>query len=458
MKENQDKAIQEIAKLIIDTKYENKVYIAGGWCRDKVIGRPNKDIDFVVELPGGGIFFALWLTKKLGVYKKDSNPIIYGRFGTACFRVFDIEFESVMARKEAYEPGSRKPRVEFGTLLEDVYRRDFTINSLLFNISTGQMLDLTRQGLSDIIDKVIKTPINPDITFKEDPLRMLRAVRFACVLGFDIDNTSLKAIARNSNSLQTISYERINAELTKILTSEYPAFGIKILVETQLMKYIIPEIYPTVGLSQNKYHTKDVFGHTLDVVNSTPPTILHRMSALLHDIGKPKTMKPKPRNQGNSFINHQTVGAYMSEKILSKLKYSNDFIEDVCFIVKNHMRTKDYGPEAKKASDKTIRKLIADSGKRLSPLLEVCHADNVSHGPHSMPLQAQSIVNRIKEIEDRKEPIKIPVTGNDVMEVFELNPGPEVGKVLDKAKDLFLEGPNIDKSNLISKLKDFFKK
>jgi len=453
MTNKSDKAIQEIAKLIEGTEYENNVYIAGGWCRDQAIGRPNKDIDFVVNLPGGGIFFATWLTKKLGVYKKDSNPIIYGRFGTACFRAFDTEFESVMSRKEAYEIGSRKPSVKFGSIHDDVYRRDFTINSLLYNISTRQMIDITGQGLSDIMDKLIKTPINPDNTFIEDPLRMLRAVRFSCVLGFDIDKTTLDSIAKNSKHLQSISYERINAELTKILTSDYPSFGINTLVETQLMRYIIPEIYELVGLEQNKYHDKDAFGHTMNVLQSTPPELIYRMSALLHDIGKGKTKEPRKDGQGNSFIKHHIVGAHIAKKILRKLKYSNDFIEDVAFIVQNHMRTKDYGSKAEDVTDKTLRKLIADSGERLGPLLEVCHADNLSHGAHSMPDQVENIVKRIAEIKNRKEPVKLPITGNDIIEEFNVKQGKDVGDILKKAEDLFMEDPNINKKTLIDKLR-----
>jgi len=451
---NQSEAIGKIRDLIIGTEFENNVFIAGGWCRDMLINRPSKDIDFVVTLPAGGIVFATWLTMKTGTYKKGSNPVYYGRFGTAAFRIWGHEFESVMSRQEAYEPGSRKPAVKFGNIEQDVFRRDFTINSLLYNVSTGEVVDLTNLGRIDIKEKILRTTSNPSDIFNEDPLRMLRCVRFACQLDFDIEEKTYLALELNSDALKTISKERINAELNKILISPLAPYGIELLVKTNLMKHIIPELYETIGMDQNKYHTTDVYNHILQVLSKTPAVLLTRMGALLHDIGKPKVVEPRTDGEGFKFINHENVGSSMTIDILKRLKYPTEFIDHVATIVKYHMRTKQYGDKCEKITDAPIRKLLRTiPGDILVSFLDVVHADNISHGDHSMPNQVPELISKINNISIRKEPEVIPVDGADIMETFNLKPGKKVGELLSRAEEIFLEDPNITKEELLKVLK-----
>jgi tRNA nucleotidyltransferase/poly(A) polymerase len=316
------------------------------------------------------------------------------------------------------------------------------------------MVDITGTAFTDIEEQVIKTPTNPDVTFIEDPLRMLRGIRFSSTLGFVIDKTTETSMQKNAKHLQTISYERIREELSKILMSSYPGAGIHKLTTLGLMNYIIPEIYDIIGLEQNKYHTKDVYSHTIDVVLASPPILEVRMAALLHDLGKSKVVE-KNEDGTNSFHRHELYSGRMAENILRKLKYDNKFIKTVSFIVSNHMRLKQFGAEAELASDKSIRRLLTDSGDKLSLLLELCHADNLSHAPkYCLPNQIEGLLERIKNIKFEPEKIKIPITGTDIMETFNILPGKKVGDLLQLSEEYYLENPNITKEELITKLKE----
>ncbi len=296
-------AEQYLSNLVKKSKWKGKVYIAGGYVRDELLGLDPKDIDLVVEFPQGGIKFAEWVTKKLGVYKKNINPVVYPKFGTAQFRMkgvnykgydlSDIEIEVVMTRKEQYHTGSRKPDVSPGTLKDDVERRDFTVNSLLKDLTTGEILDLTGMGKSDIKKGIIRTPLNPDVIFKEDGLRMLRAIRFTVKYCWNLPLFMIKALKRNSSMLKTISAERIATELNKMLVSNAPDKAIRLLQMTGLNKYVAKELDDLKGLTQGQQHDKDVMSHTLDVLLNSSPDLITRLSALLHDIGKSKTKTSK---------------------------------------------------------------------------------------------------------------------------------------------------------------------
>ena len=449
--------VNKLCDLIKGTIWENHVYVVGGAVRDFVMRREVNDIDIAVDLPFGGVGFAEWITRELGVYKKGSNPVIYGNFGTAQFKLNGVEFETVMSRQEAYEEGSRKPIVKFGTIEQDVFRRDFTINSLILNVSNNSLQDLTAQGILDLEDGRIRTTSDPDSIFKEDPLRMLRAARFASQLSeekhFKLEKNTLLGMVNNSKELNTISRERIRDELSKILLSANPILGIDLLFYTNLMEYIIPDFENIVGLTQNKYHSYDVYGHTLLTIMKTPNILVVRLAALIHDIGKQNTVV-KNEAGTNSFHGHENESAKMATKILTDLRFPKAIVESVSKIIKLHMITKQWGPNAENVTDKSLRKLQKKAGNDLVNLLLLIHADNNSHAKdYNMPNQVHEIKNRFDALEKKKEPKKMPINGNDIMTFFRVETGKKVGELLKLAEDIFLDDPTILKNELLFKIK-----
>lgn len=287
--------IELLKNTIKGSRFEGKAFIAGGFVRDTLLGKDSKDIDIVVELPDGGIDFANFITKKLKLHP----PIIFPNYGTAKFDLkgiiykgedlSDQDIECVMTRKEQYHDGSRNPDVSPGTLKDDVDRRDFTVNSLLQDLSTGEILDLTGMGRDDLKRGIIRTPLDPNIIFKEDALRMLRAIRFTVKYDWDLPMFMIRAIKNNASLLKTISAERIQVELDKMLISGKPDTAIRLLQITGLYKYVIPELDDIIGLGQNEYHKDDALKHSLEVLKNVPPILKTRLSALFHDIGKGQT-------------------------------------------------------------------------------------------------------------------------------------------------------------------------
>lgn len=452
-----------LSQMVKKSKWQGKVFIAGGYVRDELLGLDPKDLDLVVEMPQGGIKFAEWITKKLGIYKRGSNPVIYPKFGTAAFTLrgvnhrgydlSDITIEVVMTRKEQYHTGSRKPDVSPGSLKDDVERRDFTVNSLLKDLSTGEILDLTGMGKSDLKKGIVRTPLDPDVIFTEDPLRMLRAVRFTVKYGWNLPLFMIKALKRNAHQLKNISTERIRDELDKMLVSKYPDKAIRLLQMTGLNRFVAPELDALQGLQQGKQHKADAMKHTLAVLKAIPSDLVLRLSALLHDVGKPTTKKVIDNEI--HFYTHEEISADIAEKILRRLKYPNDIIKAVATAIRHHMRTKGFGAEAEQITDKAVRKLKNDLGDHLQDTLELIHADNVSHADDwNMPSQIPKLKDRLKALE--KEPAKprLPIDGKDIMKRYKLKSGPIVGRLLDLVKDAWLENPKIRKKevwNLLDK-------
>jgi len=461
-------AIQMISETIKGTIWENKVFIAGGAVRDEIMGLSPKDVDLLILENAGGIEFANWFCKLLNIYKENSNPIIFPRFGTAKFILNGIHFhdidlsgidiECVMPRKEIYDSESRNPKVEFGNLEDDVRRRDFTVNSLLKNISTNEILDLTKTGIEDITHGIIRTPLDPDIIFSEDPLRMLRAIRFTVKFNWQLPLFMIRSIKKNAHRIVIISTERIIVELNKMLISEYPDKAVKLLIITDLSKYIIPEINNLRNLTQNKFHAWDALGHTLEVLKRVSPELKCRLAALFHDIGKFKTKEIE--NGEIHFYEHEKVGAEITKEILMRLKYPNDIINPVVDVVENHMRTKQYGLEAEFVTDKTLRKLQNDLGENLELLLNLIDGDNNSHAEaFNLPEQVKNIRKRLDILGVNNETkIVLPINGHEIMEILELQPGPEIKKVLDFVKEKYFENPELTKEETYKLIKNEWKK
>jgi len=453
-----------LSDMINRSPFKGKVFIAGGYVRDELMGIDPKDIDLVIELPDGGIKFAEWATKKMGNYKKGSNPVVYKRFGTAKFNLAgtykgfdlgDIEIESVMSRSEQYSKGSRKPKVQSGTLKQDVERRDFTVNSLLKNLSTGEIVDLTGQGRADLKKGVIKTPLDPDVIFTEDPLRMLRAVRFTAKYGWQLPLFMIKAMKKNAAKINNISDERVREELDKMITTKSPKQAIKILKVTGLLKYVMPELQATVGVWQNKHHDKDVFNHILDVVQGVPPELPRRLAALFHDIGKP-TVKKVIDNEAR-FFGHEDIGSEIAGEIMKRLKYPNAVIDRIKILVANHMRLKQTGRKGEKATSKQLRKLKRVMGDHLEDLLHLMDSDNRAHGPSSsMPDQIKGIRGRLDKLsqDTPKDLSSLPISGNDIKNSFKLKPGPIYKDLLNAVQDAIDENPKLTKRQALIIVRD----
>jgi poly(A) polymerase len=441
-------ALNAVRNALIGSKYEQDVYLVGGAVRDMQMGLPVKDLDLVVDNHGleGGIECATFLAKALGVYRPDSNPVIFPRFGTAKLTLksgFDVEF--VAPRKEKYDANSRKPVVSAGTLEDDAFRRDFTINSLFMRLSNSELRDLTGRGLADLKRKTIQTTSDATYIFSEDPLRMLRAVRFAIKYDFELPLALIKAIKVNARRLQTISKERIQDELNKILVLKKPSRAIRLFKITGLLKEFMPELQSLSGVTQNAYHKHDAFDHTLDVLDNAPPDLTVRLAALFHDIGKAATRT----DDGGKvrFLGHANVGADIAVEVMKRLKYSNDDTEKIRKIVFHHMDMKFAGDDLATLKDKSLRKLIFRVADKLDPLLSLMHADNISHAEHAnMPNQIDRIRQRIKDwdIESILNTTSV-LDGNEIAALGAK--GPLIGKIKGRILDKVLETPSFSKKD-----------
>lgn len=455
-----EKSAEDFIKQITKgTQWEGRIFIAGGYVRDELLGKDPKDLDIMVDYPEGGIRFAEWITQKIGKYKENSNPVVYRHFGTAKFNLqgvthnghdlSNINIESVMPRQESYTPGSRKPSVQFSNLKGDAERRDLTINAMYKNISTGEFVDPTGMGMKDLKSKVFRTPLDPDKTFIDDPLRMLRVVRFFAKYGWKFSPGLIKAIKRNSSKLSTISSERVQDELNKMLITTRPAEAMKLLKITGLMEYIVPEFLDAYKMTQNIHHKANVWQHTLDVLSKTKPELLNRLTALFHDIGKVATKSITPT--GVHFYGHEDVGSEMVEKILSRLKYPNQIISSVALGVKNHMRLKSGGDTSVNLSDKALRKFKMELGDNLETILDVIHADNISHSDESsMPNQIDNVRKRLTKLDvsTKKKP-DLPINGNDLISMG-LKPGPIFSKILSAITEAWFDNPKLSREEALT--------
>lgn len=450
----ENKILLAIKNAIKDTQYDNKVMVVGGYVRDLIMGIPSNDIDLLIDGDiNAGIDFAIWFCKKMNLHE----PLIYGLYGTAMFNFMGEKIECVAPRTEKYKDDSRNPIVTGCSIEEECLRRDFTINSMFINISTGELYDFSGEGLNDIQNHIIRATSDPNIIFAQDALRIMRCVRFSSRYGWDIESSTYNGIKNNVERIKIITQERITDEINKILLTKKPSIGLKILKDTNLLELVLPEVFKLIGLKQNKFHFADAWGHTLMVVDNSAPIIENRLAALFHDIGKIKTQTID--DKGNvHFYKHEFVGSKLTENILKRMKYSNDIISKVCFTIFNHMRTKSYGDDANAVSDKAIRKLQCDLGDNLDLVLDVINADNNAHSKeHCMPNQVKNIYKRIDSLKNPSFSGKIilPVNGDDIINIKNIKPSPLIKEILDVLKDKFLENPDITKEECIDIIKNY---
>lgn len=409
-----------------------ETYLVGGFVRDRLLGRQGKDIDLLtIDVEGGPLLSDL--AERFGW----SRPQFFERFGTGQVRGDGFVVEVVRARAERYDPTSRRPSVRPGTLDDDIWRRDFTVNALCQTLE-GRVIDRTGRGLDDLWTGVLRTPLDPRETFSEDPLRMFRAARFVAQLGFHTAPGLIEAMTREAHRATILSAERVSGEFRRLLTSQHPLEGLDVLRDGGLCAVVLPELAAMVGVEQGGYHTHDVWGHSVRAAALIRPDIVLRTAALLHDVGKPPTRSAGTDGRP-TFHHHPQVGAAMARELLVRLRYGNDEIRDITALVALHMRPILY--RGAEWGDAAVRRLIRDAGPLGDHLIELARADTAASAFPTIA-ELDDLAQRMQRlnVHHAVSTGRVPLDGRDIMELGGRGPGPWVGRVMAALRDAIVDG------------------
>jgi len=457
---SQNPVLSEIAQI---AQSENiNVFVVGGYVRDLILKRERSDIDILVI--GSGIDFAKTVAERLNI----RNVNYFKNFGTAQFDFDDMNIEFVGARRESYDRNTRKPIVEDGTFKDDISRRDFTINTLAVSLNKddfGKLIDIY-DGLTDIKNQIIRTPLESLKTFDDDPLRIMRAFRFASQLNFKVEKNVMKAAYEMRNRLSIVSQERITDEFLKILSTPKPSIGLKLLFDSRVLEIVFPEIAIMSGVDQRKdYHHKDVFLHTLQVVDNIceeTDNVWLRFAALVHDIAKPQTKK-FVEGIGWTFHGHENLGAKMMKKIFHRMKLPLSQLEYVQKLITLHLRPIALAKE--EVTDSAIRRLVVQAGEDLEDLITLCRADITSKNPYKVEEYLgnyERVMQKVRDVKERDNlrAFQSPVRGDEIMQICNLKPSRKVGEIKTAIEEAILDGKignNYEEAlDYLMKIKDKF--
>lgn len=409
------------------------MYLVGGFVRDRLLGRDGKDIDLLAVDDDGAAVLAE-VARVLGW----APPQRFERFGTGQVRGGEFIVEVVRARAENYDPSSRKPDVRPGTLTDDIWRRDFTVNALCQTLD-GRVIDITGRGLDDLRGGVLRTPLDPELTFSEDPLRMFRAARFAAQLGFTAAPGLTTAMSRMAGRSEILSAERVAEELRRLLLAEHPRAGLEMLRDGGLLSTWLPELEAMVGVEQGGFHIYDVFDHSAHTVARTPIDLVTRIAALLHDVGKPPTHALDAHGR-HTFHDHPAVGAALAVAMLTRLRFSNDEVDAVTLLVRHHLRPIQYRHD--EWSDSAVRRLVRDVGDQRDRLLDLARADTLASSfPNTDGIDELAERMRRLDAGGVLSRLRPPLDGDGIMSLAGGRaPGPWVGRVTRALEEAVLDG------------------
>ena len=446
---------KKLEKWLTGTIFDGKVYYVGGCVRDLILGKPVKDIDIVVEMENGGLMLANYLTVKDGSWVMDKNPVVFETYGTAKFEFrkdpncAGIEIECVQTRKEQYHKDSRNPDTAYGTIQEDAMRRDLTINAMYYNITKGEICDFTGKGLLDLSTQVIRTPCDPDITFNDDPLRILRVIRFSTRFGWGINKDTWLGMIKNAHRINIISQERITDEISKIICTDNPSVGIRKMLYCGILHRVMPDIYDMQFSFESKNPTVTTFDHTMNVIDEiVDDNVEHRLAGLFHDVGR--SMAEMDRS-----VSPNQFSADIAMADLRKMKYPNDVVNAVACAIRHHEWFSTY-TEGFLPPDSKIRKLMNCCGINLGVTLDLMNANNKCRTFNKKKTQVLQVMRRIEELDeiDEMANIKLPIDGNDLIKELGSKSGPNVGIILNELKEEYFENPDITKEECLKKAKE----
>jgi poly(A) polymerase len=436
----QDEVLKRVG--VVADRENIAAYVVGGYVRDFLLGKKVKDTDIVVI--GSGVEFAKIVAKEFG----KTNLILFENFGTAMLPLDDRKLEFVGARKESYRKDSRNPIVEAGTLEEDLSRRDFTVNAMAACLNEKTFGEITDpfDCANDLRERILRTPLDPEVTFDDDPLRIMRAIRFASQLGFTIEPNVMKAAGKMADRLAIVSQERISEEFLKIMSGYKPSIGLQLMYDSGVMRVVFPEVEQLAGVDQrNDFHHKDVFLHTLQVVDkvaAVSDNLWLRMTALLHDVGKPKT-KAFKEEIGWTFHGHEDLGARMAKRIFRRMRFPLEHLPYIEKLIRLHLRPQALVDDG--VTDSAVRRLMFETGNDIDDLMLLCRADITSKNQKLIEQVKRNyylVITKMVEVEE-KDKIRNwqpPLRGEEIMSVCGLTEGPMVGMLKDKITDAILDG------------------